>query len=133
MEFFKFFAGLSDQAFEQAMAILDQEAEVKRKLPINRVVELSLVLMLTPHVGGLELMMPDQQLERSLRNSIEKYIARCLRVERMHLDVELLATYLQKHMPSHDLSSKAVISAESVIEMPPNRLTQLCLGYLKIF
>ena len=60
IEFFYFFAHLSDIEFEQAMGILDKEAPAKKKKHgINRVVELSLVLLLTPHVAGLELMMPD--------------------------------------------------------------------------
>lgn len=93
------------------------------KKPLNRVVELSFKILLTPHVAGLELMMPDQQLERSLRNSIEKYLLRCLRVERMGLDTEQLADFLLQSMPAHDLSKKAVLSPEAVLEMPPNRLT----------
>lgn len=51
----------------------------------------------------------------------------------MHLSTDDIAGFLLSHMPAHNLSSKAVLNAESVIEMPPNRLAQLCLGYLKIF
>lgn len=51
----------------------------------------------------------------------------------MQLATDDIADFLISHMPAHNISSKAVFTADSIIEMPPNRLTQLCLGYLKIF